>query len=358
MVKLIHVSISSHGYGHAAQTCLIVNALRQYREGLAFTIETAVPHAFLAARINGPFQYRQQVADPGLVMASSLRVLARESLDAYVAWFANREENINSLTARLHQKGIALALTNIAFDVPLAAQRVGIPSVGFCSLNWADVFGHYCGVSSEAHAIHAQLRSAYSELNCFLRLTPAMPMSWLSNSVSTPPVSRIGMDRRERLLNAFGMSGQDVKIILAGFGGIDTPLPLARWPAAPGLVWLIATRGPLERTDMRTLDDVPISFIDAVASCDLIITKAGYGTFTEAGFAKKPVVYVKRGDWPEEPYLVDWLTKYVPARQISSVAFDEGKFLDEVKAICDLPVADPYPESGHQQIVDNILRYL
>ena len=358
MVKQIHVSISSHGFGHAAQTCLILNALRESRADLAFIIETAVPRTFLAARINGSFQYRAQVADPGLVMASSLRVLTRASVDAYVAWFANREEKINRLTTTLQHDNVALALTNIAFDVPIAAQRVGIPSVGFCSLNWADLFSHYCGEGTGADFIHAQLQSAYAALSCFIQLTPAMPMDWLSNRVSAPPISRIGTNRRESLLRVFGRSGREVKIVLAGFGGIDTPLPLDHWPAAPNLVWLIAARGPLERNDMRTLEDVPISFIDAVASCDLIMTKAGYGTFTEAAFAKKPVVYVTRGDWPEEPYLVDWLAKYVPVRQISNNVFEEGTFLNDVMQIIDCEVADAYPKSGHQQIVDTILRFL
>ena len=60
---------------------------------------------------------------------------------------------------------------------------------------------------------------------------------------------------------------------------------------------------------MPAMEKLGIEFGDMLASCDAVLTKPGYGTFVEAACAGVPVLYVARKDWPEEPYLVNWLKR-------------------------------------------------
>ena len=61
-------AISSHGYGHAAQTASVVNALRERIPDLRLTLRTTVPHALLAARFEGAFTHVSVASDFGMRM--------------------------------------------------------------------------------------------------------------------------------------------------------------------------------------------------------------------------------------------------------------------------------------------------
>ena len=76
--------------------------------------------------------------------------------------------------------------------------------------------------------------------------------------------------------------------------------------------------------DMAALEALGISHIDCLASCDAVITKPGYGTIVEAACHAIPTLFVRRGVWPEEPALVDWLVAYGTAREISRAALECG----------------------------------
>jgi hypothetical protein len=358
MTTPIYVAISSHGFGHAAQTCVVLNALAESRIGLKFNISTGVPRDFLTQRLRCDFEYYPEVVDPGLVMKSSLKVLQQESFDSYTSWFSRWDTHIEHLATQMKQHRAALALTNIAFAVAPAAKRVGIPALGFCSLNWADVFSHYCGHFDGASQLVNQIQTAYANLDRFIRLTPAMPMSWMRNSITVPPIVRLGIDQRKRLNDALGVHQDRIRIVLVGFGGIDTPLPLKHWPTAQDVTWIIPAGEKRVREDILSLGDLQLSYIDVLTSCDVVVTKAGYGTFVEAAFAAKPVVYVERDDWPEEPYLVEGLAKYVPIQSVGKSAFYSGQFLNEVNAVSAAAPKYSRPENGIQQVVDEITNFL
>lgn len=358
MTTPIYVAISSHGFGHAAQTCVVLNALAESHTGLKFNISTGVHRDFFTQRLHCPFEYCPEIVDPGLVMKSSLKVLQQETFDSYANWFSHWDTHVEHFATQMEQQRSALVLSNIAFAVAPAAKRVGIPALGFCSLNWADIFSHYCGHFDGVSQLVDQIQTAYANLDRFIRLTPAMPMSWMRNSTNAPPIVRLGVDQRERIIDALGVHKDRSRIVLVGFGGIDTPLPLKLWPTAHDVTWLITTSKQIVREDIRTLGDLNLSYIDALASCDVVVTKAGYGTFVEAAFAAKPVVYVERDDWPEEPYLVEWVAKYVPIQRVRKSAFYSGQFLNEVNAVSSMAHKANRPANGVQQVVDEITNFL
>lgn len=357
MTASIFVALSSHGFGHAAQTCVVLNALAESRSGLTFDITTNVPHDFLIQRLRCSFEYRQEKVDPELVMESSLKVLPRETFDSYSTWFSQWDAHVEHYTKQLEKQRSALVLTNVAFTVAPAAKRAGIPVLGFCSLNWADIFAHYCGHFDGAMAQIKQMQQAYGDLDRFIRLTPAMPMSWLRNAVSVPPIVRFGVDQRQRIIDDLGVK-QEHRLVLVGFGGIDTPLPLKSWPMASDISWLFPAGVHTIRKDMLSLTDLNLSYIDALASCDVVVTKPGYGTFVEAAFAAKPVVYIERDDWPEQPYLVDWLGKYVATEGVQKREFYSGNFLKEVNAVSYATPKIFCPENGIRHVVDEIGKFL
>ena len=80
-----------------------------------------------------------------------------------------------------------LLLADVPYIGLAAAQRLGVPSVSLCSLNWADIYRHYCGKRQECEAIAVQMLDAYAGAVCFLQPQPSMTMPDLDNRRSIAP---------------------------------------------------------------------------------------------------------------------------------------------------------------------------
>jgi len=75
-------AISAPGFGHAAQTAPVVNALRERIPDLRVTLRITVSPALLAARFEGEFARVSTASDFGMRMASAVDMLAEESAHA------------------------------------------------------------------------------------------------------------------------------------------------------------------------------------------------------------------------------------------------------------------------------------
>jgi hypothetical protein len=232
--------------------------------------------------------------------------------------------------------------------LPLAgAQRAGIANAALCSLNWADIYSHYCGDD----AIAAQIRSCYANADVFLRTTPGMPMEDLPNLVPIVPIAAVGNNRRDELNRRLKLSKQE-KLVLVSMGGIASRLPVERWPRIDGVRWLVQENWQVTHADAIVLESLPMNFNDLLASCDILLCKPGYGSFVEAACSTTPVLYVDRPDWPEAPALVDWLQRHGVCREVSRERLDRGDIAPYLSALWTVPqVAAPIPD-GAAQVAD------
>jgi len=317
------VSISGHGFGHVAQTAPILNMLYQRLPALRFTVRSNVPLAHLRSRIRIPFDYLPGEGDTGMVMSSALDVRIDESRRAYHEFHANWDARIEAEAVLLRELDADMVISNVGY-LPLAgAKLAGIPNVALCSLNWADIYRHYCGNDE----IAAQIRSCYAGADAFLRATPGMAMADLPNLVPISPIAAVGHDRRGEL-NAYLNISKEEKLILVSMGGIASRLPIGRWPRIKGVRWLVPQGWQIDHPDAIVIESLPTNFNDLLASSDALICKPGYGSFVEAVCSGVPVIYVGRADWPESRPLIDWLKQHGISREISRSDLEEGSFTD------------------------------
>lgn len=300
------VDISSHGFGHISQTAPVVNELAQRVPGLRITLRAAAPHSILRQHFRCDFQHIAAALDFGMRMANAVDVEAEKSALAYREFHAGWKEKVEREARIMRALKPDLLLANVPYLSLAAARVAGVPAVAMCSLNWADIYRYYCAEDAACGAIGAQMLEAYHSARCFLKLQPAMPMADISNTRNIGPVARTGRDQRAAL-DATLPLGKGEKLVLVAMGGIEFRLPVERWPRLPGISWLVPQAWGVERDDMPALESLGIPFGDVLASCDAVLTKPGYGTFAEAACAGVPVLYVGRKDWPEEPFLVNWL---------------------------------------------------
>jgi hypothetical protein len=70
--------------------------------------------------------------------------------------------------------------------------------------------------------------------------------------------------------------------------------------------WIVASGVPAIAAKITRADQLSMSFIDVLASCDAVLTKVGYGTFVEAACNGVAIISLPRPDWPETTVLAEW----------------------------------------------------
>lgn len=302
MSRHLVVALSAHGFGHGAQTAAVLNALRAVEPALRLTLLTALPREFLERRIDGPFTLIARETDIGMAMADALDVQREVSHAAYARFHEHWPRRIEDEARFLESLAPDLVLANVPYLALAGAQRAGIPNLAMCSLNWADIYAHYFG----RDRVHGEMLAAYGAADAFLRLEPGMPMPELGNARTIGPVACLGRDRRKEIRARLGL-GAGTRLVLIAPGGIELRLPIERWPCMPETHLLVPASWGVDLPGVSALEALGTGFTDVLRSADALIGKPGYGTFAEAACNGTPVLYVPRGCWPEEPYLVEWL---------------------------------------------------
>jgi len=361
------VDISAHGYGHVGQTAPVVNELARRIPGLRVTLRSAAPLALLQHRFRCGFQHIPAALDFGMKMANAVDVQISESAAAYRGYHADWDAKVQRAAEEMRALQPDLLLANVPYLSLAAAHAAGVRAAAMCCLNWADIYRHYCACEAASPTIHAQMLAAYNSAKIFLKVQPAMPMPDLRNARSISPIAQLGSNQRMRIetfLNSLcsrnitpsPLEGEGVnttkKLILVAMGGIEYRLPMERWPCIPGVRWLIPEDCNIARGDMIAFESMGLPFSDVLASCDAVLTKPGYGTFAEAACAGVPVLFVSRRDWPEEPYLVQWLQQNGVCREVERERLQSGNVAEVLRDLWSQPKPQVPVASGAEEAAE------
>lgn len=294
------VDITGHGFGHAGQTAPVVEALRNRHPNLCVTIRSRVPRAQLEQLFAPGFAMAEPPPDLGMAMHSPVSVDRAASFAWYERLQAGWGETIEGQARTLEALAPDLLFSNVGFVGLAAAARAGIPSIAMSSLNWADIVQGY---GAAPLPLIERMREAYRSARAFVLVTPHMPTVWADNRVTVGPVGRKGTDRRAEIARSLGLDPAKPWVVVS-FGGIPMGDLATTFPRLEEVEWIVDI-APLE--GMRSIRDLEVPFIDLIASADIVVTKTGYGLFVEPAAHGLFVIYRRRPDWPESPYLEGWL---------------------------------------------------
>lgn len=348
------VDISAHGLGHLAQVAPVLELLAQRLPRLRLTVRSALPREQLARRLAMPFTHVAVSHGVGAVMAHALTVERAATRAALLRLHEGWEERVRSEAQALARLAPTVVLANVPYLSLAAARRAGIPALALCSLNWADIYDALFPGDAELRAPLDAMRQAYSGADAFLRPCPSMPMAWLGNAVDIGPIAARGRARRGELCRLLGVA-PDTRLALVSLGGVAHP-PLAGRGEAPDHWHFIEAKG--RGAAVTDLERLTLPFHDVLASVDALITKPGYGLFVEAAAAAKPVLYLPRGDWAEEPVLVDWLRQVGCAEPLVAAELEGSLLAARLDALLVRPAKPPVAATGAAQAAQLLAPYL
>jgi len=412
-MKLL-ATISHHGLGHLAQAAPVLNSLRAQQPDLELTIWSGLSFEALQARVEGSFEHRHAAADIGLIMHDAMRVDLPASHLAFKAFHADWPQRIALEANWMRARAFDLVFSDVAYLPLAAAAHAEIDGIALCSLNWQDIAQAYLAQLPGMNLILQQIGDAYAAASVFLQPTPSMPMPQLPYRLTIPPISGQGSNRRSELIEKLALP-TNCKLALIGFGGVAYA-GKGRLPSIKDVVWLapedwqsrslsdygivggkstapvpflpvsctmeqpccgesgkkLPRRGRFSlsttkvrqapskceaRADMFSFKQAGLSFLDLLASCDVLITKVGYGSFVEATAHAVPVLYIDRPDWPETPYLTTWLCENGNAAVIEECDLFSPRLESQLREIWEQPSKPAIHADGAEQAARRLLAH-
>ncbi|MCW8996566.1 MAG: hypothetical protein OQK77_12195 [Psychromonas sp.] len=355
-------SISAHGFGHGAISTSVIERIMHNFPEIKITVLTLLPKSYLDSRLSRPFTYIESGHDFGMLMHSPIEVDVVNSRVKYQQLFDNWQQVVNKEIALLKQIKPDCVLSNISPITLDAAMQLNIRSASVAPFNWAQIYERYCldAQQPETRAIYQRMRDVYERVDYIYKPLPSVPFT----GVNEIKVASINSQPQEQLLKLLQYLPKGTKrVALVALGGLPLSLDLENWPVISGWHWLVDQPGYALRHDMTQIQELNMPFLQLVGSCELILTKPGYGTYCEiaaiARHKKIRVISLARPDWPETPFLNAFLGARVPFVEIP-VAHLQGEFL--TAAIEKLNALD-YPkeqvcEDGALQLVSHLLSQL
>jgi hypothetical protein len=359
-MPLIWCSISSHGYGHAAQVVPVLNALGRLVPDLSAVLRTTVPAEFFEPRLDIPWQLSVGQQDVGCIQNGPL------TIDVPGTWAAHRklhtdwEKKVQAEATLIRNAGPACVLSDISHLGVAAGAATKIPTLGLCSLSWDLVLEPFADQSIEVHAaILRQIREAYAKADDFLRVAPGLDVTAFRTLRDIGPIAEPTQPQMNRLRQAISAEDTDL-IVLVGFGGIPLrELPFERMESMRPLRFIVDNPVPSGLTRVSSLAAIKLPFKQVLASVNLILTKPGYGTIVEAVALGTPVVYVRRYNFADEQSLVDYLHRYGRGAELSLADFRLGKWEPTIHHVIAQPLTStPPPLSGAQDAAEVLRCYL
>jgi len=337
--------ITGHGFGHVAQTAPVLNSLRDRFSSFKLTVRSPAVRAILDERLKGPFEHLDNPEDLGLFMRDPVTVDTEKTMAFYRAMQENWEGRVEREAERLVALKPDLLIANISPLSLAASKRAGVPSVAYGSLNWRDTLAAYC---PDETAILQTMERGYRSASLVLQPRPCLPPSWADKPTTIGPVVEVGRDCRAALAAAVGAGPRD-KIVFASMGGIKEGMP-PPLPDMEGIVWLTAP----------AIDRLPLAHPDIMRSCDAVVCKTGYGTFTKAACNGTRLLYAARPDFPEAPYLESWIETHACAERMTLKQMQEGAFARLLTDLLDRPKRPLVAATGAQEgadILEEMLKY-
>jgi hypothetical protein len=334
--------VSAHGFGHAARTAAVLQALAQLTPVHCTVVSQVVPW-FFRNSLPCPFIQYPWPVDVGLVQQSALREDLPATVRALAKFYPLRQEQVARVAAVF--AGCDLVLCDIAPLGIAAARQAGVPSVLLENFTWDWLYEGYLEECAEFRPFLSCLRELYQQADYHIQATPLCapgPCDLLAG----PIARRIRTGRaevRERLKVAAGQ-----RLVLISLGGLGMTGVCLRLPDNGGdTLYLVADRGGNGQKRKHILFIPPDSSLDhpnLVAACDAVIGKVGYSTLAEVYRAQVPFGYIRRQGFRESEPLAGFIRQEMAGLEISEKDLAAGglaELLPELFALAPPPCRLP-----------------
>lgn len=341
----IHLTISSHGYGHLTQSIALARELIKQTPDTMFRIQCNHSKQIIAERLGtNDFEHEMCSMDIGLIQTDPITPDLHASYQAYDALHENFSERVHSEAKNISHWHPDIVISDIPYLPLAAAAKAGVPCISLASLSWDSIIEAYFDLNDSApKKWHEEAQAAYGETTLALLPTPAMEGSCFPNKKYIPPIAILGQ-RQSAFRSVLNIQDMDDRpVIFCSLGGIPgAKLPISLMKKETCFHWLInGPEFPASENIHHLSGCKNWHYRDVIASVDGLIGKPGYGMAVEVAAHGLPFVFFRRGHFPDEPVIVDWLHQQTRAKEITGEDWAAGAFVEPLTRLFDSPAPKP-----------------
>jgi len=325
--------------GHAARSIAIIRRMLAEWPGARIYVKAAGPSEFLRRSLPQCIHIWTE-NDVGVVMHPDRPAVdPRKTEERVGAWLGTWDAYIRRETRFCRKHDIGCIVSDIVPQPFLVADALSIPGIAISNFSWHLVYSLLFGETSET----GRLREAYGCCDLALVLPFHEPMEQFPAKKKIGLVSREVTIGRDRLRQRLGVLPDDRLIYLNT--GADIPrvlLETLEHMKDSRVKILVSSHVDAKQEHVVRIPGWDIETQNYLAACDLVVSKCGYSTISEAARAQVPLFVFRREGFAEDPYLAEGVTRYGLGKEISWEAFRAGEFLEPF-------AGDTMDNSAHMQ---------
>lgn len=318
---------SDFGYGHVARDIALTRELQEALDAEVI-VRTGSPAAFMARSLPG-VEVISGPNDPGVVMEGAA-VDREKTFAAVEQWVASWEDYIAAERAFLRDRRIDLVLSDIVPQPFLAAEELGIPSLGVSNFTWHLIYTRLFGMTE----LTDRVAEAYHAADGALLLPLHEPMAVFRDRQEVGLVVRPVTRDRMEIRRLCGLSEGEPLVYLAAGQSLDPTVFRGVRSALAGCTLLVPSWTDLPGAVRIPPDEVETQ--DWIAACDLVVSKPGYSTIAEAIRAGVPMALFRRDGFAEDDYLIGGVEEMGIGKEIPAAAILDGSCAEDLESLMGL----------------------
>ncbi len=343
--------ITAHGYGHAARSCAVMNALTDQLEDVHFDVFTTIPRWFFADSLQGSYTYHRQPTDVGLVQITPFEEdlpATVESLGGFFPVSATLRNKLAERLKRLDCKWVVSDISPLGIEV---AHTAGLPSILVENFTWDWIYAGYGNEHLDIEKYIAYLSQVYASVDVHIQTEPICVPKRVD--LVAPPACRKPRSSPTQVRAALDIP-HDSKLCIVTLGGVPYKFRFSDVSAHQGGGFVVVPGGAdrMVRDGRLILLPTHSEFYhpDLIFAADAVIGKAGYSTLAEVYRAGVPFGYITRRGYRESAVLEAYVEKHIPCLRISEEGVDAGRVFTLTSKLLLLPRRDSHTENGADQI--------
>ncbi len=352
---ILYVAVTNHGFGHATRTAAMVATLQQQCPDLVIILATTAPRWLLDSYISAPFIHRPRAYDVGVLQRDSLTMDKPATLEKLQEIQKNERSIIASEVNFIRQNRVGLVLADIPPLATAIAHAADLPCWMMSNFGWDFIYrawGDAFRDSTDWISHH------FNQCDRLLRLPFHEPMS------AFPVIEDVGLTGGAprysvaALRSQFGLSTPPERTVLLTFGGLGlAQIPYHNLQKFPDWQFITFDRQAPALPNLLTVQDHHYRPVDFMPLCGQIVSKPGYGTFSEACRLGVPIISLTRDDFAEAEVLLRGIQAHAQHKIVAAADFFDSSWqflLDPFNAPSD---PNPLPMDGNEAIAQTIADY-
>lgn len=345
--------ISDYGYGHAARQIAVIRKLISEFEDIKIFVKTAGPLNFVRQSLpQNNVSVIETQNDVGVVFKQGSTVVDREKTKKLLdKWINSWSEYIKREEEFCRSRGVDLIISDITPQPFLVADKLGVPSIAISNFTWHYIFYNLFGENPSVE----RLEGAYQKANLALVLPFNESMELFEDKREISLVSREITRNKSSMREQLGL---DKTLVFLGAGRSFDPSILGKVRIDSEELNFLASSN-IEFDGALKIPSGETETQNYVAMCDLIVSKTGYSTVSEAIRGEVPMVLFKRDGYQEDDLIANQVESLGIGKEVSEESLINGEWVYEVERLDQYNerfsrLSERFKEDGTYEVVDAV----